>query len=129
MNDGVVVCPSVCCCCFVVAHIISLFLTIRYERMDEHMPTAFGECPTEQRYEVPESSLADTPKVWGPYFLGVYDLANIKESGALFVRKVSVHVDRNIVDMLPVENIDELPSISWPNELQISESPDFEVAD
>lgn len=99
---------------------------MRYERMDEHMPTAFGYYPTEQRYEVPESSLADEPKVWGPYFLGVYDLANIKESGALFIRKVSVLVDRNIVDLLPVKNMDDLPSIQWPEELKISPLPNWE---
>mmetsp|Transcript_16689 Transcript_16689/g.23528 ORF Transcript_16689/g.23528 Transcript_16689/m.23528 type:complete len:462 (+) Transcript_16689:297-1682(+) len=99
---------------------------IRYERMDEHWPSAFGIAPTQQRYEVPESSKADNPKVWGPYFLGVYDLANIKASGALFIRKVSVEVDPNLVHMLPVSDLDELPSIQWPNELQISEKPDWE---
>lgn len=99
---------------------------MRYERMDEHMPTAFGNLPTEQRYEVPESSLVDEPKVWGPYFLGVYDLSNIKESGALFIRKVSVYVDRNIVDLLPVQDTNDLPSIQWPEELKISPSPNKE---
>jgi hypothetical protein len=97
--------------------------------MDEHMPTAFGNLPTEQRYEVPESSLADNPKVWGPYFLGVYDLSNIKESGALFIRKVSVYVDRNIVDLLPVQDMNDLPSIQWPEELKISPSPNWEKDD
>uniref|UniRef100_A0A7S1D026 Uncharacterized protein n=1 Tax=Cyclophora tenuis TaxID=216820 RepID=A0A7S1D026_CYCTE len=100
--------------------------TLRFERMDEHVPTAFGYFPEQQRYEVPESSLADQPKPWGPYFLGAYDLASIKASGALFVRKVSVHVDPNIVHLLPVSSIDDLPSIGWPKEVRISEVPDWE---
>lgn len=33
--------------------------------MDEHTPSAFGWFPVEQRYEVPDSSVADQPKVWG----------------------------------------------------------------
>jgi hypothetical protein len=87
----------------------------RYERMDEHiMPTAFGNLPTEHQYEVPESSLADKPKVWGPYFLGMYDLSSIKESGALFIQKVSVYVDRNIVDLLPKTRYEQ-PSIHSSN--------------
>ncbi len=99
---------------------------IRYERMDEHVPTAFGAYATEQRYEVPKSSIADEPKVWGPYFLGIYDLANLKQSGALFVRKVSVTVDHNIVNLLPVNHVDELPDISWPHEVKLSPLPDWE---
>jgi len=98
---------------------------IRYERMDEHVPTAFGYYPTQQRYEVPESSLADQPKPWGPYFLGVYDLADIIDSGALYVRKTSVHVDPNLVRLLPVSNTSELPYIEWPNEVQISPVPNW----
>lgn len=43
---------------------------IRYERMDEHVPTSKGYFPTEQRYEVPASSGVEQPKAWGPYFLG-----------------------------------------------------------
>ena len=43
---------------------------IRYERMDEHVPTSKGYFPTEQRYEVPASSGIEQPKAWGPYFLG-----------------------------------------------------------
>ena len=43
---------------------------IRYERMDEHVPTSKGYFPTEQRYEVPASSGVAEPKPWGPYFLG-----------------------------------------------------------
>jgi hypothetical protein len=99
---------------------------IRFERMDEHVPTAFGAYATQQRYEVPKSSIADEPKVWGPYFLGIYDLANLKQSGALFVRKVSVTVDHNIVNLLPVNHVDELPDISWPHEVKLSPLPDWE---
>jgi len=61
---------------------------------------------------------------WGPYFLGVYDLGSIKDSGALFARKVSWTVDNNLVQMLPVKltygrkqgklEWDELPDIRWP---------------
>jgi hypothetical protein len=101
-------------------------IAIRYERMDEHVPTAFGAYPTEQRYDVPNSSIADKPKVWGPYFLGVYDLANLKSSGALFVRKVSVFVEPNIVKLLPVNHIDELPDIGWPHEVKVTPKPEWE---
>jgi hypothetical protein len=58
----------------------------------------------------------------GPYFLGAYDLGAIRDSGALFVRKVSRTVDENLVRMLPVKrNGDEertewemLPELRWP---------------
>ena len=43
---------------------------IRYERMDEHVPTSKGYFPTEQRYEVPASTGMGQPRPWGPYFLG-----------------------------------------------------------
>jgi len=101
---------------------------IRYERMDEHGPTASGFFPNEQRYEVPQSSIehygVEEPKVWGPYFLGVYDLANIKRSGALFIRKVSVFVEPNLYNLLPVEDIEMLPDIEWAD-IKISEFPDW----
>lgn len=93
--------------------------------MDEHVPTAFGYFPVDQRYEVPESSLADQPKPWGPYFLGVYDLYDIRASGALYARKISAHVDPNLVDLLPVSSIQELPSIRWPDEVRISAKPNW----
>ncbi len=48
---------------------ISMY-AIRYERMDEHVPTSKGYFPTEQRYEVPVSSSVEQPRPWGPYFLG-----------------------------------------------------------
>ena len=113
---------------------------IRYERMDEHFPTVSGYFPNEQRYDVPlssqqQSSLfedydndfvpVEEPKIWGPYFLGVYDLANIKRSGALFIRKVSVLVEPNLFHMLPVEDVRTLPDIEWVN-LNISDVPDWE---
>ena len=98
----------------------------RYERMDEHYPTAFGLYPEDQRYDVPESSLADKPRVWGPYFLGVYDLAKIIDSGALFIRKVSMTVDPNIVRLLPVRDWSELPYIGWPDEIKITDKPNWE---
>ena len=104
---------------------ITLALASRYERMDEHYPTAFGLYPKDQRYDVPESSLADRPRIWGPYFLGIYDLAKIIDSGALFVRKVSVTVDPNIVRLLPVRDWSELPYIEWPNECKLTEKPDW----
>lgn len=100
---------------------------IRYERMDEHMPTAFGDFATQQRYRVPDSSQElEEPRPWGPYFLGVYDLANIRESGALFIRKVSEHVDHNLINLLPVERSEDIPPIQWPEEVTISEKPDWE---
>jgi hypothetical protein len=98
---------------------------VRYERMDEQSPSAFGFYQSKQRYEVSSSSIADHPKPWGPYFLGVYDLADVKHSGALFVRKVSVFVDPNIVNMLPVESLDFLPDIKWFN-IKISATRDWE---
>jgi hypothetical protein len=98
---------------------------LRFERMDEHVPTAFGYYPTHQRYEVPASSGVDTPKPWGPYFLGVYDLASIIDSGALFIRKVSVAIDPNLVALLPVSNTSQLPYIEWPKEVQLSPVPNW----
>jgi hypothetical protein len=64
-------------------------MAIRYERMDEHVPSSSGWFPTDQRYEVPESSGVEQPRPWGPYFLGVYDLANIHDATTLFARKVA----------------------------------------
>lgn len=100
---------------------------LRYERMDEHVPTAFGVYPLNQRYEVPESSLADAPKPWGPYFLGIYDLRAIRESGALYIRKVSRFVEPNLYQFLPVEHVDEIPDIYWPDEVQVSVPVDWQA--
>jgi hypothetical protein len=66
-----------------------------------------------QRYESPTS---DT-RVWGPYYLGTYDLANIKKSRALFMRKVSTKVDENLLRLLPVDKHEDIPDIGWPNQL------------
>jgi len=99
----------------------------RFERMDEQGPSAFGFYPLKQRYEVSSSSpINDKPKAWGPYFLGVYDLSDIKHSGALFVRKVSVFVDPNIISMLPVESLNLLPDIKWSHNFNLSAVTDWE---
>jgi hypothetical protein len=98
---------------------------IRYERMDEHAPSSSGWYPTEQRYEVPKSSGVDVPKPWGPYYLGVYDLAKIRLYGALFIRKVATAIDPNLFRILPVDSPEEIPDIGWPNEVQISPLPDW----
>lgn len=99
---------------------------IRYERMDEHVPTSYGDFPTDQRYEVPESSGIDSPRPWGPYFLGVYDLKNIRDSGSLFIRKVATVIDHNMYTLLPVDNPYQIPSISWPKDVQVIPAPDWE---
>jgi Core-2/I-Branching enzyme len=99
---------------------------IRYERMDEHVPSSNGWYPTEQRYEVPKSSGVDVPKPWGPYYLGVYDLANIRMHGAFFIRKVATAIDPNLFRILPVNSPEEIPRIEWPREVAISPLPDWE---
>ena len=106
--------------------------SLRYERMDENAPNAWGEYTSlDPLYDIPsrfgEATDGEGPaKAWGPYFLGIYDLADIRASGALFVRKVSWTVDENLVRMLPVkrntqqEEVEEtlewdmLPDINWP---------------
>lgn len=99
---------------------------VRFERMDEHVPTAFGAFPVDQRYQVPTSSSVEQPRPWGPYFLGVYDLGRVIDTGALFVRKVSVEVEPNLVHLLPVDRRDQIPNIRWPVEVSISDKPDWE---
>ena len=98
---------------------------IRYERMDEHAPDAFGQVINQQRYDVPASVDIQVPRPWGPYYLGVYDLANIKESGAIFARKVSKSVDSNLFNLLPVNEKEEIPSIQWPEEIKITQKIDW----
>jgi hypothetical protein len=98
---------------------------LRYERMDEHAPTAFGVLPHQQHYDVPDSSEADPPKPWGPYFLGIYDLRAIRESGALYIRKVSQFVEPNLYQVLPVSIREEIPDLYWPDEVQISVKVDW----
>jgi hypothetical protein len=102
---------------------------VRYERMDEHFPTALsGIFPDQQRYQIPSSLLhrLDQPRVWGPYFLGVYDLGMIRQTGALYARKISVLVDDNMVRILPVRRREDIPNIHWPiNEISIIDKPDW----
>ena len=101
--------------------------TVRYERMDEHMPSCTGVFPDTQRYVAPANI---EPRVWGPYFLGINDLQNIKMSGALFFRKISDTVEANLYNLFPVdlrEDVDRLPVIDWGRETdyQISPRPTF----
>jgi Core-2/I-Branching enzyme len=101
---------------------------LRYERMDEHFPTAAGLFPDRQRYQIPKSLLPtiDQPRVWGPYFLGVYDLGDIRATGALYARKISALVDDNMVRLLPVRRREDIPNIHWPrNEISIIDQPDW----
>jgi Core-2/I-Branching enzyme len=99
---------------------------VRYERMDEHVPTAFGRLWTRQRYDVSNASLADKPRPWGPYFLGVYDLAAVRASGALFARKISREVDHNLLSIFPVDRKEDIPNIDWPvHEVVLSPKPDW----
>jgi hypothetical protein len=115
----------------------SFISAVRYERMDEHTPSAFGYYPTQQRYQVANTTdnnnnnnnnnpLVEQTRPWGPYFLGVYDLSSIRASGALFVRKVSTLIDHNMVQLLPVERSSDIPDISWPEQVSISDKPDWE---
>ena len=101
--------------------------SVRYERMDEHSPSARGELPDTQRYKAIE---ALEPRVWGPYFLGVYDLRAIKDSGALFVRKVSLAVEPNLYRIFPKGSraeVEALPDVDWHGEIDyvISDRPTF----
>jgi len=94
---------------------------IRYERMDEHVPKILsGWYPSHQHYN-------PTDHIWGPYYLGVYDLKDIKDSGALFVRKISVSVDENMYRVLPVDRREDIPEIGWVNhQVDLSDVPDWE---
>ena len=101
--------------------------SLRYERMDENLPNAWGKyTSSDSLYDIPPKFKDATngegsARPWGPYFLGTYDLGAIKDSGALFIRKVSSTVDKNLVNMLPLEKPsddrlewDILPDIRWP---------------
>ncbi|GMI24095.1 hypothetical protein TeGR_g2480, partial [Tetraparma gracilis] len=99
----------------------------RFERMDEHAPSCAGALPDKQRVVAMEGV---EPRVWGPYFLGVYDLADIIESGALWFRKVSSVVEGNLYKVFPKdsrEEVEALPRIAWDGdvEYEISERPVF----
>jgi hypothetical protein len=100
---------------------------VRYERMDEHVPSAFGELWSDQRLMVPaNSSLVEQERPWGPYFLSVYDLGNVRESGAWFVRKVSSSMDDNLQRLLPVDRRADIPEIYWPrHEIALREKPNW----
>ena len=59
--------------------------------------------------------------------MGIYDLAAIRDSGALFLRKVSRHVDPNLNILLPVDAPYQIPPIGWPaGGVQASVVPDWE---
>ena len=101
--------------------------SLRYERMDENLPNAWGKYTSyDSLYDIPPKFKDATngegsAKPWGPYFLGTYDLGAIRDSGALFIRKVSSTVDKNLVNMLPVKKPsddrlewDVIPDIRWP---------------
>jgi hypothetical protein len=82
--------------------------SLRYERMDENTPNAWGKYTSSNSlYDIPPKFKSVTDgegpsRPWGPYFLGMYDMGGIKDSGALFIRKVSWSVDENLVRLLPV---------------------------
>ena len=82
--------------------------SVWYVRMDEHYPWSSHK----QRYEAP--SHLSTGRPWGPYYVGSYDLGDIKAHRALFVRKASRHVDGNIFRVLPVDDYAKIPDLRWP---------------
>ncbi|KAL7535969.1 hypothetical protein ACHAXR_006838 [Thalassiosira sp. AJA248-18] len=103
--------------------------SLRYERMDENAPNAWGKyTSSDPLYDIPTKFGTATDgegpaRPWGPYFLGTYDLGSIRDSGALFVRKVSWTIDKNLIRMLPVKmssdikrklEWDDLPDFRWP---------------
>lgn len=56
----------------------------------------------------------------------MYDLKKIRDSGALFIRKVAYAIDPNMYNLLPVDDPVEIPPIGWPDEVKISPVPDWE---
>ena len=88
--------------------------TAFYIRMDEHYPWS----PPKQRYAAPTLDKKERP--WGPYYLGAYDLQDIKDFGSFFIRKVSKDVDPTLFDILPVEDHDHIPNIAWPNHAHLA---------
>lgn len=108
-----------------LANVEPKIFSTRYERMDEHYPTSTGWFPTNQHYDVGESTGVESPRPWGPYFLGVYDLHEIKASGALYIRKVSERIDSNMPRLLPVDVPEQIPDISWPEEVAVIQKPDW----
>jgi hypothetical protein len=55
----------------------------------------------------------------------VYDLGSIRESGALFVRKVAHAIDPNMYKLLPVDKPEDIPPILWPVEIKLSPVPNW----
>jgi len=78
-----------------------------YVRMDEHYPWSSAK----QRYA---STLDRAERPWGPYYLGAYDLGDVRESRALFLRKASRDVDPNLFALLPVDDFRDIPDLRWP---------------
>ena len=104
---------------------------VRYERMDEHGPSSRGVFPVDSHYQVPArvEPYLPQPRVWGPYFLGAYDLGAIQQSGALYCRKVSAYVDVNVVRLLPVRDASAIPNLVWPlGGVAVSPQPDWSAA-
>lgn len=117
-----------------VAEDLHPLYSIRYERMDEHFPSPLrGYYPSHPRYEVPATPvegvlLPPNPHNWGPYYLGVYDLQDIADSGALFIRKTSSVLDPNLYSLLPVDHWEQIPRIQWPPAgVQASEVPSWRL--
>jgi hypothetical protein len=54
-----------------------------------------------------------------------YDLFDIKASGALYVRKVATAIDPNMYRILPVDDNNDIPPITWPKEVRLSPVPDW----
>ena len=79
-----------------------------YVRMDEHYPWSSGK----QRYRAPALDKKERP--WGPYYLGAYDLGDVRDHRALFVRKTSRDVDANVFALLPVDDFAQIPALYWP---------------
>ena len=76
--------------------------------MDEHYPWSSGK----QRYRAPALDKKERP--WGPYYLGAYDLGDVRDHRALFVRKTSRDVDANVFALLPVDDFAQIPALYWP---------------
>ena len=101
-----------------------LLKTAFFIRMDEHYPWSSSK----QRYVAP--ALDKKARPWGPYYLGAYDLKDIRDFGAFFIRKVSDDVDPTLFSVLPVDDHDMIPPIAWPphGNLALSEKdPRFET--
>jgi len=88
---------------------------IHWVRMDEHYPWN----SLSSRYVATELEAEERP--WGPYYVGTYDLADIKRSGALFIRKTSMLVDPNLFHLLPVASHAAVPNISWPPHVRVKQ--------